>query len=78
MNQTITIDQMKNEIGIALLQISKEEGLTEYAQQKVNKVAMMLIDKYPEIAQNNPLEIGRMAKDIVLNALKAAAEIALS
>ena len=50
-------------------------ALEEYLQQKVNDMAVELAKQFPEIAENNPLEIGRMAKQMVLDMAKLAVEI---
>ena len=44
-----------------------------YVQNKVNEVAQMLIEKCPDIAENNPKQIGAMAKKMVNDALVQAA-----
>jgi hypothetical protein len=49
------------------------DQLEQILQEKINMVAKVLIQQYPEIAKNNPKQIGKMAKEIVFElALKAA------
>ena len=47
----------------------------KFVQEKVNEVAMILIEKCPEIAKNNPKQIGAMAKKMVFDAMNLAADI---
>lgn len=51
------------------------DELEKILQEKVNMVAMVLIEKYPEIAKNNPKQIGKMAKKIVFEMANIAAEV---
>lgn len=39
--------------------------MEEFLQQKVNEIAAALIAEFPEIARDDPAEIGKMAKEIV-------------
>lgn len=54
------------------------DNLEALAQEKINQVAMMLIEKCPEIAKDNPKQIGAMAKKMVFDAMNAAADIVTS
>lgn len=63
-------------IDAALRTIDADQGLEEYAQEKVNMVAQELIRTYPEIAENDPKQIGKMARDITIAMLKIAADMA--
>ena len=47
----------------------------ELMQEKINAVAAVLIERYPEIAKNDPKRIGRMAKDIVFTLANVAVDI---
>ena len=49
--------------------------IKEYLQEKVNELVPALVAEYPDIAENNPEQIGKMAKDIVLSSAIAAANI---
>ena len=50
-------------------------ALETLLQEKVNEVALILIEKYPDVAKNDPKKIGEMAREIVLNCAKIAADI---
>lgn len=39
-----------------------EEFTTDYIQNLICEFAEMAIEKFPEVAKNNPKEIGRIAK----------------
>ena len=49
-----------------------EDALEEMIQEKINQTAEMLINERPEIAENNPEQIGAMAKAMVFDAFKLA------
>lgn len=66
-------NQKISEAKIGLAQISADGNLEEVLQNKVNQVARMLIGEFSAIAKEQPLEIGRMAKAMVLEATKAIA-----
>lgn len=51
------------------------DQIEKILQEKINQVAMILIERYPEIAANEPKKIGKMAKEIVFNLANAAADI---
>jgi len=53
----------------------KMDALETILQEKVNMVAKVLIEKYPEVAKNDPKQIGKMAKEIVFNLANMAADI---
>ena len=49
--------------------------MEEIVQEKVNEVAKILIAQFPEIAQNEPKRIGKMARMMVLDAAEKATDI---
>ena len=49
-----------------------EANVTKMIQEKINMVAEMLIKECPEIAENNPQQIGAMAKAMVFDAMNLA------
>ena len=51
------------------------DQLEQIIQDKIDMVAEALIQKYPEIAKNDPKQIGKMAKEIVFLAANVAADI---
>ena len=51
------------------------DQLEQIIQDKIDMVAESLIQKYPEIAKNDPKQIGKMAKEIVFLAANVAADI---
>ncbi len=51
------------------------DQLEQILQEKVNMVAEVLIQKFPEIAKNDPKQIGKMAKEIVFKMANIAADI---
>ena len=51
------------------------DALETILQEKVNMVAKVLIEKYPEVAKNDPKQTGKMAKEIVFNLANMAADI---
>ena len=51
------------------------DQLEQILQEKVNMVAEVLIQKFPEIAKNDPKQIGKMAKEIVFQMANIAADI---
>ncbi|MFA5424850.1 MAG: hypothetical protein WC374_13430 [Phycisphaerae bacterium] len=49
--------------------------MEEFLQQKVNEIAAALSVEFPQIAENDPAEIGRMAKQIVLDMAEIAVHV---
>lgn len=52
--------------------MTRNQALEQYLQKKVNEVAKMLIKVDPETAENNPKQIGKMAKMMVFDAMNQA------
>jgi len=52
--------------------MTSNQALEQYLQEKVNEVAKMLIELDPETAENNPKQIGKMAKMMVFDAMNKA------
>lgn len=49
--------------------------IEQILQEKINMVAEILIQQYPEIAKSEPKQIGKMAKAIVFQMANTAADI---
>jgi hypothetical protein len=49
------------------------DALEKLLQEQIDRLAPILIEKFPEIARDDPQRIGRMAKEIVLEMGKIAA-----
>ena len=62
-------------LSITNKEIEMTDQLEQILQEKVNMVAEVLIQKYPEIAKNDPKQIGKMAKEIVFQMANIAADI---
>jgi len=52
-----------------------DNWLEEFLQEKVNEVALKLIEECPDIAKNDPKRIGEMARMIVLDAFAKTVEV---
>jgi hypothetical protein len=51
------------------------EGLERVMQKVVNSVAVKIAEQYPEVAEENPKEIGKMAKAFVFAHFSALANL---
>lgn len=56
---------MNNWQKVALRNVAKAGKLEECAQEMINELAQIIIKMDPEMAQNNPKEVGRLAKEAV-------------
>ena len=52
-----------------------EEFTTDYIQNLINEFAQMAIEKFPEVAKNNPKEIGKIAKKAAFQFINEALDI---
>ena len=61
---------------IGLYKLACDDRLTDWAQDMTDKVAEIIAEKYPELAEANPAAVGEIAKHLVKDTVSEVGKVA--